>query len=191
MRLRRAKEVEIDDLDKLPSLCVGATPRRSTIVRLMKKITVIFLLLPALSGYAQDQTYENPVDKKAYTAPGGWQTYSPEGGVHSSADKVALDSVRLLQAQQEIQSRTTIEEELGSFIKLAEFSASEVFSHYEKPATLLVQFTCTPGRHVVEIASQGEPPQDLLQAYYDKLKNLKPLRVSDEVKFQLTIKVKP
>lgn len=37
----------------------------------------------------------------------------------------------------------------------------------------------------------GEPPQDLLQAYYDKLKNLKPLRVSDEVKFQLTIKVKP
>jgi hypothetical protein len=155
----------------------------------MKKIAVIFLL-PALSGYPQDQTYENPVDKKAYTAPGGWQTYSPEGGVHPSADRVVLDSVRLLQAQEEIQSRTAVED-LASFIKLAQFSASEVFSHYEKPATLLVQFTCTPGKHIVDIASQGEPPQDLLQTYYDKLKNLKPLRVSDEVKFQLTIKVKP
>lgn len=156
----------------------------------MMKIAAAFLLLPALSVYAEDQTYENPVDKKAYTAPGGWQTHSPEGGVHPSADTVSLDSVRLLQAEQEIASRTTVAE-LGSFIKHAEASASEIFSHYEKPATLLVQFTCTPGKQVVEIAAQGEPPQDLLQAYYDKLGNLKPLRVSDEVKFQLTIKVTP
>ena len=77
---------------------------------LMRKIIMTFILLPALSGYAEDQTYENPVDKKAYTAPGGWQTHSPEGGVHPSADHVSLDSVRLLQAEQEIASRTTVAE---------------------------------------------------------------------------------
>jgi hypothetical protein len=143
-----------------------------------------------LSGYAQDQTYQNPADKKAYTAPGGWKTYSPEEPVQPSAEKVALDHVRLLQNQEEIAARTTVEE-LTSFTKLAEAAASEVFFQYEKPASLLVQFTCTPGKHVVEIASEGEPPQDLLQAYYDKLIKMKPLRVSGEVKFQLMLKVKP
>ena len=157
---------------------------------LMKTIAALILLVPALSGYAQDETYHNPVDKKAYTAPGGWQTYSPEGGVRPTADKVVLDNVRLLQAQAEIANRTTVEE-LASFIKLVELSATEVFSHYDKAATLLVQFTCTPGKHVVDIAFQGKPPEDLLQAYYDRLKNLKPLNVSDEVRFQLTINVKP
>lgn len=155
-----------------------------------KKIAVTFVLLPAFLGHAQDQSYNNPIDKRSYTAPGGWQTYSPEGGVLPSTEKVVLDSIRLLQAQEEISSRTTVEE-LSSFVKLAQDSASEVFAHYEKPATLLVQFTCTPQKHVVDIAYQGEAPPDLLQAYYDKLKNLKPLRVSDEVKFQLTIKIRP
>jgi hypothetical protein len=143
-----------------------------------------------LSRYAQDQTYQNPVDKKAYSAPGGWKTYSPEEPVQSSAEKVALDHVHLLQNQEEIAARTTVEE-LASFTKLAEAAASEVFFHYEKPASLLVQFPCTPGKHVVDIASEGEPPQDLLEAYYDKLIKMKPLRVSGEVKFQLMLKVKP
>jgi hypothetical protein len=155
-----------------------------------KKIVVTFVLLPAFLGHAQDQSYDNPIDKRSYTTRGGWQTYSPEGGVQLSTEKVVLDSIRLLQAQEEISSRTTTEE-LSSFIKRAQGAASEVFAHYEKPATLLVQFTCTPQKHVVDIAYQGEVSPDLLQAYYDKLKNLRPLRVSDEVKFQLTIKVKP
>lgn len=57
-----------------------------------------------LSDYAQDQTYQNPLDKKAYTARGGWKTYSPEGGLQPSTEKVALDSVRLLQSQEDCRS---------------------------------------------------------------------------------------
>ena len=155
----------------------------------MKTIASLALLLTALAGSVQGQTYENPVDKKTYTAPGGWQRYAPDGGVHESADKVGLDNVRLLQAQQDFQTRTSIEE-FAAFIKAAQSLASQVFSHYEKAATILVQFTCTPGKHVVEIATQGDPPDDLLQAYYDELKILKPLRVSDELKFQFTLNVK-
>ena len=154
----------------------------------MKGMVASLLLLCALPGHARDQTYQNPVDHKAYTAPGGWQTYAPDGGVPPASGGAVLDSVRLLQPQEEMAARTTVKE-LSAFIKLVQSAASEVFYQYDKSASLLVQFTCTPGTHVVEIAYQGEPSQDLIQAYYDKLKALTPLRVSGEVRFQIMLKI--
>jgi hypothetical protein len=156
----------------------------------MKSIFAVWLVLCACPAHAEDQTFHNPVDHHDYVAPGGWENYSPEGGVKSSTDKVALESVRLLQSQDEIGVRTSAEE-LSAFIKLAQSVAAEVFARYEKPATLMIQFTCSPGKHVVQLAAQGDPPQDLLQAYYDGLTKVKPLNVSAEVKFQFTLTVKP
>jgi hypothetical protein len=156
----------------------------------MRGNVVVVLLLSALPGYAQDQAYQNPIDDKAYTAQGGWETYLPEGGVQPSSEMAAIDSVRLLQNQEEMAARTAAAE-LSSFIKLAQSAVSQVFHHYDRPASLLVQFTCTPGEQVVEVAFAGEPPQDLLKAYYDKLTTLRPFRVSAEVKFQVMLKIQP
>jgi hypothetical protein len=148
------------------------------------------LLLPELLPAQQDETYHNPVDRKAYTAPGGWKTYAPDTPAPPSTKKVDLENVRLLQDQEEMAARTSVPD-LAAFIKVAQVAASAVFAHYDKAASLLVQFTCTPGKHVVQIASQGEPPQELLEAYYDKLAALEPLKVSGEVKFQFLLKVRP
>jgi len=138
----------------------------------------------------QEETYHNPVDKKAYVAPGGWQTYTPDGGVKPTGEKVSLDGIRLLQSQDEIASRTTVQE-LADFIDRAHKAGAEVFASYGKPAVIMVQFTCVPGKCPPSIASQGDPPQELLQAYYDKLEQLEPLRTSGEVKFQFTLQIRP
>ena len=149
------------------------------------------LVLPVLAHAQQGgETYDNPVDHKAYTAPGGWKSYAPDTPASPSTEKVDLENVRLLQDQEEMAARTSVPD-LVAFIKLAQAAASGVFARYDKAASLLVQFTCTPGKHVVQIASQGEPPQQLLGAYYDKLAALEPLKVSGEVKFQFLLKVRP
>jgi hypothetical protein len=139
---------------------------------------------------SQEERYQNPVDKETYVAPGGWQTYTPDGGVKPTDEKVSLDLVRLLQSQDEIASRTTATE-LAAFIDRAHKAAIETFAAYAKPAVLMVQFTCVPKECTARIAYQDDPPQELLQTYYDKLKRLEPLRTSGEVKFQFTLKVRP
>jgi hypothetical protein len=162
-----------------------------TAQRLRKALLALpLLLVPALLAAHQDETYNNPVDRKAYTAPGGWKTYAPDTPAPPSTEKVDLENVRLLQDQEEMAARTSVPD-LAAFIKVAQAAASGVFAHYDKAASLLVQFTCTPGKHVVQIASQGKPPQELLEAYYDKLVALEPLKVSGEVKFQFLLKVSP
>lgn len=142
------------------------------------------------TGLAQEETYRNPVDKKTYTAPGGWKSYTPEGPVEVTKGKVSIAGVRLLQSQDEIASRTTAQE-LATFLDQAHEAAVGVFASYAKRAVIMVQFTCVPGKCPPTIAYQNGPPQELLQAYYDKLARLPPLRVSGEVKFQLTLQVQP
>ena len=159
--------------------------------RLRKAVLALpLLLVPAPLPAHQDETYHNPVDRKAYTAPGGWKSYAPDTPAPPSTEKVDLENVRLLQDQEEMAARTSVPD-LAAFIKVAQAAASGVFAHYDKAASLLVQFTCTPGKHVVQLASQGEPPRELLEAYYDKLVALEPLKVSGEVKFQFLLKVRP
>ena len=142
------------------------------------------------TGLAQEETYHNPVDKKTYTAPGGWKNYTPDGPVEATKEKVSIAGVRLLQSQDEIASRTTAQE-LAAFLDQAHKAAAEVFASYAKPAVIMVQFTCVPGKCPPTIAYQNDPPQELLQAYYDKLARLPPLQVSGEVKFQFTLQVQP
>lgn len=157
----------------------------------MKVLLAPPLLLLAAPVPAQEgQTYHNPVDQKAYTAPGGWRSYSPDTPAQPSTQKVDLENVRLLQDQNEMAARTSVPD-LAAFIQRAQAAAAAVFARYDKAAALLVQFTCTPGKHVVQIASQGKPPQELMEAYYDKLAALEPLKVSGEVKFQFLLNVRP
>ena len=153
-------------------------------------LLIAALGLASTRAVSQEETYRNPADKKDYVAPGGWQNYTPDGGVTPSAEKVYLESVRLLQSQDEIASRTSAQE-LAAFIDLAHKAAAEVFASYVKPAVLLVQFTCVPGKCPPSIAYQGDPPQELLRAYYEKLRELQPLRCSGEVKFQFSLRVQP
>jgi len=156
----------------------------------MKPFVALFILLFSVSCYAQNDAYQNPVDGKTYVAPGGWNTYKPQRRAKPIVGRVSLAGIRLLQSQAEIGARAS-PEDLSDFITRAHQAASEVFASYDKPATLLVQFTCRPNTCSAQIASQGDPPRDLLQAFYDRLTRLQPLKASGEVKFQFTLKVQP
>ena len=137
-----------------------------------------------------DERHDSPVDHLSSAAPAGWQDHAQSGAVRPTQEKVSLEGVRLLQSEEEIAARTSANQ-LATFVKLAQSAASEVFSAYNKPAELSVQFTCTPGNCAPRVASKGEPPDELLQAYYDRLKRLEPIVTSGEVKFEFTLKVQP
>ena len=156
----------------------------------MRHTIAFLLMLFPIMGFSQETAYPNPVDGRTYVAPGGWKTYEPKGGVKPSDKKVSLDGIRLLQSQDEIAARTTVEK-LAAFIESARAAGDDVFSSYGKPAALLVQFTSAPGHHTVEIASQGEIPRELLQRYYDKLETLRPLDTTGQVRFQFGIRIAP
>jgi len=65
--------------------------------RLRKSVLALpLLLVPALLPAHQDETYNNPVDQKAYTAPGGWKTYAPDTPAPPSTEKVDLETWRRL-----------------------------------------------------------------------------------------------
>lgn len=50
----------------------------------------------------------------------------------------------------------------------------------------MLQLTCLPGSHAVEIAHQGEITEETMQAIYDSIGSLPPLELTGgEVKFQV------
>lgn len=142
----------------------------------------------------EDQAYLNPIDGKTYVAPGGWRTYQPQPGVkrEPADEKVKLEHVRLLTPEDEIASRTSIED-LAKFIKRAEQIASKVFGKSDKRLKLLVEFTCSPSGHELQIAHQPEDVnKGLLQAFHNALTKMDKLRVKNgKLVFQAQWTVSP
>lgn len=144
---------------------------------------------PTMSDH---ERYDNPVDKKTYVAPSGWREYQPSvPRVAEEKARIHNNGVRLLTAQGEITARTSVES-LVAFIKCAEVSAQTTLADVTANATILAQFACSPGKHDVQLAHEGNVSQDQLQSFYDALLALEAMPVtSGEISFQLTIKIDP
>ena len=177
----------------------------------MRNVIVTFLLfsLTCCASDPQQDTkgnatppekeYQNPVDRKTYTAPDGWKTYKPETLRQAPAvEKVSLANIRLLTSETEIEARVIGRDseakagEMSRFIKEAERLAKETFSDSQTPFQVMVQFACTPSGHSVKLARQGDVSQETLQKYYTALTAIKPLPVkTGDVSFQFEVSVKP
>lgn len=143
---------------------------------------------PTLSD---NQRYDNPVDKKTYIAPGGWKEYQPSAPRKAEENaRIRSVGVRLLTAQGEIAERTSVDS-MVAFFKRAETSAKTALAEVTEKATVVAQFSCSPGKHDVQLAHQGNVTQDQLQSYYDALLAMETMPVKGEVSFQLTIQVDP
>tara|TARA_R110002072_G_scaffold302355_1_gene484888 strand:+ start:706 stop:1275 length:570 start_codon:yes stop_codon:yes gene_type:complete len=147
---------------------------------------------PDVRAVTEDERFDNPVDKKTYIAEGGWKTYKPQQPAPAAENaRIHNGGVRLLTNQDELAQRTAVES-LAAFIKRAEASAQSTLHEVTTNAQVLAQFTCTPEKHDVQLAHQGNVTQDQLQAFYDALLALEALPVSSgEVSFQLTIQIDP
>ena len=158
---------------------------------------------------SSDEVFHNPVDGRAYAAPGGWrlhspggQTYTAPGGlrVHSSDDArpegsaggVTLGLVRLLAPEADFESRTS-KNDMVTFMREAVRLAEDSLASSGKQFQVMVQFKCRPDGHDVELAYQPEDaPQERLQQYFDALMAAERLPVSHgELSFQLEISADP
>jgi hypothetical protein len=138
-----------------------------------------------LAQSAQSERYDNPVDRRTYVAPGGWNKYSPqESTAAQSQGKVRTQHIRLLSAQSDFDANVDLNA-MTSMIKRVEKEAGEAFAKATKGA-VLVQFNCGPQRQEVKLASEGNIDRALMQIFYDRLVKLDRLPVRQrEVSFQI------
>jgi hypothetical protein len=141
---------------------------------------------------ASDEAYYNPVDKKTYVATNGWEKHYPAAPrTVEPGRKVKAELIRLLTPQADIEARISAAE-LSAFVLEAERLAEATLGRSGRKFKLLVQFTCNPAGHKVDLAHQGEATPELLQAYYDALTAAdKPPIKDGEVSFQMELSVSP
>jgi len=159
----------------------------------MRRLALLPIALFASALLAQSdpsEKYENPVDGRTYTAPGGWQTYNPRGDRRPSQGKIRLDHVRLLSSQSEFGSNVG-NEALIAYIQLIEKQATEVFAE-SKAGVVLVQVNSAPEHQEIQLAYQGEVDELLIARFHDRLVSLEPLKVRNSaVAFLLQISIAP
>jgi hypothetical protein len=138
------------------------------------------------------ERYDNPVDGRTYVAPGGWQTYKPQGGAAQPAaqQKTRLAGVRLLSSQSDFESSVGTQA-LATYIRQIEKHAAGIFGS-SKSGTVLVQINSAPQSQDVKLASQGEIDRVLMQKFYDALMKMERLNVRNKpVAFQVQIAIAP
>ena len=161
----------------------------------MRTLMLVLSTLFATELVAQgkpSERYDNPVDGRSYVAPGGWQTYKPQGESAQPAaqQKVRLDGVRLLSSQSEFSSSVGVQA-LASYIRQIENQAAGIFVS-SKGGVVLVQVNSAPESQHIKLASQGEIEQALMQKFYDALMKMERLEVRNKaVAFQVQIAVAP
>jgi hypothetical protein len=94
----------------------------------------------------------------------------------------------LLTGEPELKTRITVED-MVAYIKQAEARAYAELAKNKSAMAALVQFNCQPEKCEVKLASQGQAEEATLQALYDALSKLPPLKTTGEVIFQLTFNV--
>lgn len=143
--------------------------------------------LVCLAAVAQSR-YDNPVDKKTYETSGEFKTYQPAVPRDTTGQRVTTAGVTLLTGEPELKSRVKVEE-LAAFIKAAEVRAYLELKKNKAPMVALVQFNCQPGKCEVKLVSQGEAEKSTLQAIYDSLSKMAPLKATGEIIFQVEFRV--
>lgn len=152
-----------------------------------------------LANYMQDDTkqsndqYYNPVDGKTYIAEDGWHDYSPQNPQPTDPNtRVKLDNVRLLTDQTTIAANVDIGD-LSNYIKAIVTVLNSATSEAQTPFQLILQFELKPHETVyVQIASQGEVSDDILQKVYDAILSVEsPQPRQQSIAFQSTISVNP
>ena len=144
---------------------------------------------------APEVVFQNPFDGKAYAG----KTYVGQGGRDAPAPgtpqvepverNVKLGMLRLLTLENDVAARANVKD-IVTFVSKAHRLAEEHLGRSAQPFKLLVQFTCRPSVHDVQLARQGDASEELLNAYYIALKAVDALPVRDgEVSFQVEMSI--
>ncbi|MDP9607533.1 UNVERIFIED_ORG: hypothetical protein J2W38_007358 [Variovorax paradoxus] len=165
-----------------------ANIRRKEMHRFLLRGLLTSAALASIAAVAQSR-YENPVDGKTYETLGQFRTYVPAVPRQPGEHRTTTAGVTLLVGEAELQSRVKVEE-LAGFIKAVEARAYPELEKNKAPMALIVQFNCHPGKCEVKLVSQGNAEKSTLQALYDSLSKLAPLKATGEVIFQIEFRVR-
>ena len=142
------------------------------------KLTVLFcagiLLLPMRPSFAQEKLY------------------TPEGRLRPSTDRVEIEGLRLLAAQ-EVFERNVAVQSLADLAKDVQRCISESVPANVPGFGLLVRITlASANKPKYEMSSDGKAGDDLLQTIYDRLQKLPDVSTkTDDVSFEIHFRIKP
>jgi len=146
---------------------------------------------PALAQEAGSKSrYQKPVDKMTYETPGQFKTYYPAAPRDERGQRVTTQDIVLLTGEPDISTRVTVQD-LATYMKNAEARAYAELAKNKTAMSAMARFNCRPDKCEVEIASQGQADNATLQALYDVLSKLPPLKTTGAVAFQLVFNVGP
>lgn len=132
----------------------------------------------------RDEIYVSPIDARIYHAEGGWATHTPD----QRAPGGLSGEIRLLTPENDIVARTSAEE-LAEFCRQIKLCAEQMLTRHDG-ADIVLRLRCTPEGHAVDLSGKGEVPPDVMQAFFDAIKTLPPLRVTDgDVSFEMQLSV--
>jgi hypothetical protein len=138
----------------------------------------------ALALTWRDEVYVSPIDARTYRAE-GWQAHPPEQGEAAAAR--LSGEIHLFTSDDDIMARTT-PEELAAFCQQIKLCAERMLTQHDG-AEIVLRVGCLPQGHAVDLSGKGAVPPDVMQAFFDAIKALPPLRVSGEVSFEMRLSV--
>jgi hypothetical protein len=139
----------------------------------------------------REQDYVSPIDGQVEVAENGWVCYEPAEPPPAARPGLwSIRGLRLLMLEDEMAARTS-PEEVAAFCQEVVQAAQRTIGG-DDTVELLARMRCTPDGHDVEMAFQGDVSQQRLQACFDAINEIAPLRVRDgEVSFQIELGVSP
>lgn len=154
----------------------------------MKPVLIFAILVPCVL-IAEDSTYQNPVDGKAYRAD--WKQYDPVNPAEKPSGPVIMNGARLLTDQPTFDKNMSVAD-LAAFIKATQISiASSVEASIETFAILVDTTISKNTRPQFQMASQGDVSEATLQRIVDGFKSLPDIRSkSDTLKYQVEFEIK-
>jgi hypothetical protein len=137
----------------------------------------------------RDEVYVSPIDARAYRAEGSWNAYPENAGDAGPAPRVNIRHVRVLTSEEELAARTSVHE-LVAFCDRIRRCAEQVIGDRDDAAELLLRLQCTSQGHGVHLSGRGEVPQDVMQAFFEAIKQLAGLPIREgEVSFEIELTV--
>lgn len=157
-------------------------------MRVLLSIALAALTAQLVSPATAQSRYDNPVDQKTYVTTGSFKTYQPDSPRDIRGQRITTQHVMLLTAEPELKARVKVED-LAAYIKVVQARAYAELARNKSAMAALVQFNCHPKKCEVKLSTQGEAEGAILQALYDALSKVPPLRTTGEVIFQVTFNV--
>jgi hypothetical protein len=193
-KIRKAQQEELRyywstiSFDIEEPLYVIETPTRNYILNFTSNNVKLFWI----DEIPTNKVYYNPIENKNYVAGGGFKNYQngKEVSVKSKGEKeTKLENVVLLNSDQEIEERSSVEDIKAVIIKTNAIF-EELFKDSKKSGKIMIQFELGKKKNEIQFAVRDDLDLDIMKEFEKRVnKESYPNSKKKTVKLQLMYKV--